>query len=98
LECPISFSKTEFMWDRVQSRMGTSVPPPYSLSVLTWKNRLMSIVNRVQVRSVGELFASESSEFDAEKINWLQIQGVIESCTDILPTSYWLHVELGKNI
>jgi hypothetical protein len=25
------------------------------------------------------------------------IQGVIESCTDIL-TSYWLHVELGKNI
>jgi hypothetical protein len=24
------------------------------------------------------------------------IQGVIESCTDILPTSYWLHVELGK--
>jgi hypothetical protein len=27
-----------------------------------------------------------------------QIQGVIESCTDILTTSYWLHVELGKNI
>jgi hypothetical protein len=26
------------------------------------------------------------------------IQGVIESCTDILSTSYWLHVELGKNI
>jgi hypothetical protein len=26
------------------------------------------------------------------------IQGVIESCTDILTTSYWLHVELGKNI
>jgi hypothetical protein len=24
------------------------------------------------------------------------IQGVIESCTDILSTSYWLHVELGK--
>jgi hypothetical protein len=23
---------------------------------------------------------------------------VIESCTDILTTSYWLHVELGKNI
>jgi hypothetical protein len=22
---------------------------------------------------------------------------VIESCTDILTTSYWLHVELGKN-
>jgi hypothetical protein len=26
------------------------------------------------------------------------IQGVIESCTDILTTSYWFHVELGKNI
>jgi hypothetical protein len=26
------------------------------------------------------------------------IQGVIESCTDILTTRYWLHVELGKNI
>jgi type III secretory pathway component EscT len=26
------------------------------------------------------------------------IQGVIESCTDILTTSYWLDVELGKNI
>jgi hypothetical protein len=26
------------------------------------------------------------------------IQGVIECCTDILITSYWLHVELGKNI
>jgi hypothetical protein len=26
------------------------------------------------------------------------IQNVIESCTDILTTSYWLHVELGKNI
>jgi hypothetical protein len=24
------------------------------------------------------------------------IQVVIESCTDILTTSYWLHVELGK--
>jgi hypothetical protein len=28
----------------------------------------------------------------------LAVQGVIESCTDILTTSYWLHVELGKNI
>jgi hypothetical protein len=26
------------------------------------------------------------------------IQAVIESCTDILTTSYWLHVELAKNI
>jgi hypothetical protein len=26
------------------------------------------------------------------------IQGVIESCTDILTTSYCLHVEFGKNI
>jgi hypothetical protein len=28
----------------------------------------------------------------------LTIQGVIESCTDILTTSYWIHVELEKNI
>jgi hypothetical protein len=28
----------------------------------------------------------------------VDIQGVIESCTDIFTTSYWLHVELGKNI
>jgi hypothetical protein len=26
-----------------------------------------------------------------------KIQGVIESCTDILTTSYWLHVQLRKN-
>jgi hypothetical protein len=26
------------------------------------------------------------------------IQGVFESCAEILTTSYWLHVELGKNI
>jgi hypothetical protein len=29
---------------------------------------------------------------------FFKIQGVIESCTDILITSYWFHVELGKNI
>jgi hypothetical protein len=28
----------------------------------------------------------------------LGIHGVIESCTDILTTSYWLHVELEKKI
>jgi hypothetical protein len=26
------------------------------------------------------------------------IQGDFESCADILITSYWLHVDLGKNI
>jgi hypothetical protein len=26
------------------------------------------------------------------------IQGDFESCADILVTSYWLHVKLGKNI
>jgi hypothetical protein len=26
------------------------------------------------------------------------IQGDFESCADILITSYWLHVQLGKNI
>jgi hypothetical protein len=31
-------------------------------------------------------------------VPFTKIQGVIESCTDILTTSYWLHVELGKNI
>jgi hypothetical protein len=31
-----------------------------------------------------------------DKILVVHIQGVIESCTDILTTSYWLHVELGK--
>jgi hypothetical protein len=30
--------------------------------------------------------------------NFPLIQGVIESCTDFLTTSYWLHVELGNNI
>jgi hypothetical protein len=28
----------------------------------------------------------------------VHIQGDFESCADILITSYWLHVELGKNI
>jgi hypothetical protein len=28
----------------------------------------------------------------------MYLQGIIESCADILTTSYWLHVELGKNI
>jgi hypothetical protein len=28
----------------------------------------------------------------------INIQGVIQSCTDIFTTCYWLHVELGKNI
>jgi hypothetical protein len=37
----------------------------------------------------------DSKHLKRTKIN---IQGVIESCTDILTTSYWLHVELGKNI
>jgi hypothetical protein len=28
----------------------------------------------------------------------VKIQGVFESCAEILTTSHWLHVELGKNI
>jgi hypothetical protein len=28
----------------------------------------------------------------------INIQGVFESCAEILTTSYWRHVELGKNI
>jgi hypothetical protein len=31
-------------------------------------------------------------------INNYVIQGDFKSCADILITSYWLHVELGKNI
>jgi hypothetical protein len=34
---------------------------------------------------------SEGALFE---VRFLQIQGVIESCTDILTMSYWLHVEL----
>jgi hypothetical protein len=29
-------------------------------------------------------------------IVYVNIQGDLESCADILITSYWLHVELGK--
>jgi hypothetical protein len=32
------------------------------------------------------------------KINEIYIQGVFEIRAQILITSYWLHVELGKNI
>jgi hypothetical protein len=35
---------------------------------------------------------SQKSKFDT------YIQGDFESCADILITSYWLHVELGKNV
>jgi hypothetical protein len=28
----------------------------------------------------------------------LYLQGVFGSCAEIFTTSYWLHVELGKNI
>jgi hypothetical protein len=28
----------------------------------------------------------------------LNVQGVFESCAEILTTNYWLHVELGNNI
>jgi hypothetical protein len=31
-------------------------------------------------------------------MKYLGIQGVFESCAEILTTSYWFHVELGKNI
>jgi hypothetical protein len=31
-------------------------------------------------------------------VYFLNIQGVIESFTDILTTNYWLHLELEKNI
>jgi hypothetical protein len=36
--------------------------------------------------------------FDPKLDLLTKIQGVIESCTDILTTSYWLLVELGKNM
>jgi hypothetical protein len=49
------------------------------------------------LRSVGNSTSPRSS---AQKASLLLsfIQGVIESCTDILTTSYSIHVELGKNI
>jgi hypothetical protein len=31
-------------------------------------------------------------------LNSFIIQGDFESCADILITSYWLYVELGKNV
>jgi hypothetical protein len=31
-------------------------------------------------------------------LHFFSIQGDFESCADILITSYWLHVELGKNV
>jgi hypothetical protein len=44
--------------------------------------------------------SSPTNEFfkDSLYIINMYIQGVIASCTNILTTSYWLHVELGKNI
>jgi hypothetical protein len=39
-----------------------------------------------------------SENFNDVRFILRNIQGVIESCTDILTTSHWLHVELGKNI
>jgi hypothetical protein len=36
------------------------------------------------------------SRVNSRELN--EIQGDFESCADILITSYWLHVELGKNI
>jgi hypothetical protein len=47
------------------------------------------------------LATENSSEYSTSEnitnINF-HIQGDFESCADILTTSYWLHVELGKNI
>jgi hypothetical protein len=44
---------------------------------------------------------SKKLQLKSRKSNFilkLSIQGVVESCTDTPTTSYWLHVELGKNI
>jgi hypothetical protein len=41
------------------------------------------------------VFCAKKAVDDRQK-DQLKIQGVVESCTDILITSYWLHVELGK--
>jgi hypothetical protein len=40
----------------------------------------------------------EEGKYEEKKKKRKSIQGATESCTDILTTSYWLHVELGKNI
>jgi CMP-2-keto-3-deoxyoctulosonic acid synthetase len=48
------------------------------------KERLKEVFARVQVNLTNTLV--------------INIQGVFESCAEILTTSYWLHVELGKNI
>jgi hypothetical protein len=45
-------------------------------------------------------YPRDGRNWDLEKKQSKQksIQGVFESCADILTTSYWLHVELVKNI
>jgi hypothetical protein len=41
----------------------------------------------------------ELEKYLEKKLLFLKkIQSLFESYTDILTTSYWLHVELGKNI
>jgi hypothetical protein len=44
------------------------------------------------------LVGDQKYRYTVSRIFNSDIQGVIESWTDILTTSYWLHVELGKNI
>jgi hypothetical protein len=39
------------------------------------------------------------SDVDSNVFNYCKyVQSVFEMCAEILTTSYWLHVELGKNI
>jgi hypothetical protein len=67
-----------------------------------WSNRISfnSLVRRFVVVSTVWLNSKFwfFSDVDFLYCTHLPIQGVIESCTDILTTSYWLHVKLGKNI
>jgi hypothetical protein len=46
-----------------------------------------------------EFLKESKTDFNFDKIEYrVPIQGDFESCADILITSYWLHVELGKNV
>jgi hypothetical protein len=53
--------------------------------------------NRQLTRIVARI-ASLTYNIGSGKTTINVIQGDFESCADILITSYWLHVELGKNI
>jgi hypothetical protein len=62
------------------------------------KNSYVSGKKKLMNRAKTSRFAHPVCTLWKKKQMCYILQGVIESCTDILTTSYWLHVELAKNI